>query len=151
VIIPRGGTVDLIVVGQLSGSTPHLTTFAASIQSERSQTRGLRTGTILAFSGDNGMGSAVRTTILDADEVYAISANPVRAAPLIITMREQAKRIDIYDFAGRRVRRIIPAVGEESIHWDLETDDARPVANGAYVIVLDLPSGLVRQTIFILR
>lgn len=151
ITVPRGGSVDLIVVGQLSGSTPNSSAFTAAIKNERSQTKGLRTGTSFAFSGDSSSGAQVRTSVLGADTTYALSANPVRAGPLIINLAESAKRIEFFDFAGRRVRRIIPATNDRVVRWALDTDDAKPVANGVYVMVMELASGIVRQKIFVLR
>ena len=152
-VVPRGGTVDLIVVGVLSGATPNKTTFTASLDNALSTTVGLTSGEEISFAGTPGLGRTVTTTLLQAGEPYNLSQNPVRSTPLIINLGEdpRATAIEIFDFGGRLVRRISVAPADGSVRWDLTREDGRPVANGAYVLLIHFPTGPVRRQLFVVR
>jgi hypothetical protein len=151
VVVPRGGTIDLLLVGLLSGATPNVTTFTASLDDARSMTTGLSSGVSMSFNGDRAVGAAITTTLLEPGELLNIAQNPVRLAPLIINFAEELRAIEVYDFGGRRVRLLTAPPAERSVRWDLTTDDGRRVANGTYVMILRFPSGVVRRQIFVVR
>ena len=151
VVVPRGGTIDLLLVGLLSGATPNVTTFTASLDEARSMTIGLVSGVSMSFKGDRSVGAVITTTVLTPGELLSIAQNPVRLAPLIISYAEELRAIEVYDFGGRRVRVLTAPPADRSIRWDLTTDDGRRVANGAYVMILRFPSGVVKRQIFVVR
>ena len=92
-----------------------------------------------------------RTTLLAANEQLNLTQNPVRHAPLILNF-QPARRIDIYDFTGRLTKRFTPALSDVRAEWDLRNSSGAAVANGAYIIMLELQSGdIVRQKLFIVR
>ena len=150
-MVPRGGTIDLLVVGLLSGATPNATTFSASLDYARSMTVGLTSGVGMSFSGQRSVGASVVTSVLSPGEELNITQNPVRSAPLIINFAQAVSSIEFYDFSGRRVRVLRPPLADRNIHWDLTSDRGQPVANGAYIMILRLPSGVIRRQIFVVR
>jgi hypothetical protein len=128
-----------------------VTSFNAALDNARSTTVGLTSGVVMSFNGDRSVGATITTTLLSAGEQLNIAQNPVRVAPLIISFAEQLSEIEVYDFGGRRVRRLTAPAADRQVRWDLRTDDGRAVANGAYVMILRFPSGVVRRQIFVVR
>jgi hypothetical protein len=149
--ISRGATADILLAGRLSGATPHATVFSAEPRLESSTTTGARTGAVVTLTGLALGRSTLTTTLLARDERYNLSQNPVRSAPLIINFSEQARAIVIYDFAGRPVRRFVPLAAERSVRWDLRSDGGAEIAAGAYIVYLDLPSGVIKRKVFVVR
>ena len=148
--IPRGGTLDVLVLGVMSGSQPNGARIGATLVAEQSTATGLRSGATVNFAGQ-GTGPAIaRTTVLGADERFEINQNPVRRAPLIMNY-VTARRIEVYDFSGRLVRRFDVPSGSARTTWDLTNERGRTVANGAYMIVADLGDRLVRRRLFVVR
>ena len=148
--IPRGGTLDVLVLGVMSGSQPNGATIGATLIAEQSTATGMRSGTTVNFAGQ-GTGPAIaRTTVLGADERFEINQNPVRRSPLIMNY-PVARRIEVYDFSGRLVRRFDLPAGSARTLWDLTNESGRSVANGAYVIVADLGDRVVRRRVFVVR
>lgn len=149
--VPRGGTLDVLVVGVLSGATPNGTTFAIELLPATSTAIGQRSGTVVTFAGEWVTGTPARTTVLAADEQLNLTQNPVRRSPLIMNF-QPTRYIDIYDFTGRRVRHFRPAVGEVRWEWNLTNESGTPISNGVYVIVTQLQSGAVlRRKLFVAR
>ncbi len=149
--IPRGGTADILVGGVLSGATPNAALFSAELVADASTTVGARTGTTTTLSGLVLAQGSVATTVLQAGEMVNLSQNPVRTAPLVINFAEAARGVSIYDFAGRRIRRFVPAADARSVRWELDTDQGTAVGPGAYIVHIDLPSGAIRRKIFVAR
>jgi hypothetical protein len=149
--IPRGGTVDVLAVGVLSGRTPNGSEFTATFIPGTSIAEGARSGATVNFAGQ-GTGPAVaRTTLLAVNEQLNLTQNPVRRSPLILNF-QPARQIEIYDFSGRLAKRFTPAASDTRIEWDLRSAGGTPVANGVYIIVLELQSGaVVRQKLFVVR
>jgi hypothetical protein len=149
--IPRGGTIDLLVVGVLSGDTPNGATFTVALLPGSSTAIGVRSGASVNFAGE-GTGPAVaRTTLLATNEQFNLTQNPVRRAPLILNF-QPARRLEIYDYAGRLTKRIPLAPTDVRAEWDLHNAAGSAIANGVYVILLELQSGeVVRQKLFVAR
>ncbi|HXE57573.1 MAG TPA: S8 family serine peptidase [Gemmatimonadales bacterium] len=148
VVAPMGGSVDLILAADVSGATPNGDAFAVRLLPDSGITVGLATGRRVAFSGKDAR-ATVRTTVLAADERINLSENPVRRAELTINFPETARSIELYDFGGRRIRRLAPAPEDRSARWDLRDARGGRVAPGAYLLVVDLASGPVRRTVFV--
>ncbi|HVE77405.1 MAG TPA: S8 family peptidase [Gemmatimonadaceae bacterium] len=149
--IPRGGTADVLIGGLLSGATPNASVFSAELIADASTTVGARTGTTSTLAGMVLAQGSVTTTVLLSGETVNLSQNPVRDVPLVINFAEAARAVSIYDFAGRRIRRFVPAADARSVRWELDTDTGAAVGPGAYIIHIDLPSGAVRRKIFVAR
>ena len=95
----------------------------------------------------------VRAMMVAQDGSFNITQNPVRTSPVIIRFVEPPRRVELYDFAGRRVRSFRDADFDEParIRWNLDADGGREVVNGVYLLVADLPSGVMRRKVFIVR
>jgi subtilisin family serine protease len=95
----------------------------------------------------------VRTLISDQAEAYNISQNPIRRSPVVIRFNEAPRRVDLYDFAGKRVRTFLSTDFDDArtIRWNLRAQGGGDVVNGVYLLVADLPSGLMRRKVFIVR
>jgi subtilisin family serine protease len=95
----------------------------------------------------------VRALISEQTVAYNISQNPVRSAPVVIRFNEAPRRVDLYDFAGKRVRTFLATDFDDAqtIRWNLRAQGGGDVVNGVYLLVADLPSGLMRRKVFIVR
>ena len=151
-VVPKGGRLDLLLVAELSGASPNGAAFRGALVADAEALQGTVSGAMLALGGDGAVPAApVRTTVLASDERVNLSQNPGRAGRLVVSYDEMLQRATVYDFAGRQVR-ALPVVAEaRRVEWDLRTDGGSPVANGAYVLVLELPHGTVRRTLFVAR
>lgn len=95
----------------------------------------------------------VRALMLAQGEIFNISQNPVRAAPVVIRFGEVPRRVDLYDFAGKRVRSFRDTDFDDAatLRWNLQAEGGGEVVNGVYLLVADLPSGMMRRKVFIVR
>lgn len=150
-VIPKGGTIDVVIAGELSGNSGNGAVFTATLIPEMSVTRGLRSGASRALTGAVAPPASVTTSVLAGGERFALSQNPVRTALLVMNIAERADRVEIYDFAGRRVRVMVPLSTDRSLRWDMRTDDGGDVSNGTYVIVVHMGSRVVRHKLFVAR
>ena len=89
---------------------------------------------------------------LEPEERVNISANPVRGPELVINYVSRPLRITVYDILGVPVRTFTPAeIGEVLTLWSLDNDAGRPVANGAFVLVVEFESDRVLRKLLVLR
>lgn len=87
-----------------------------------------------------------------ADEPVNLSANPVRGNALVINYQERPRSIAVYTLIAERVRGFNEAeIGPLSTIWPLDTDAGGAVANGAYVLVLELGDRRVVRKLFVAR
>ena len=95
----------------------------------------------------------VRALMLAQGESFNISQNPIRSSPVVIRFGEAPRRVDLYDFAGKRVRafRATDFDDATTLRWNLEAEGGGAVVNGVYVLVAELPSGMMRRKVFIVR
>ena len=95
----------------------------------------------------------VRALMLAQGETFNISQNPVRTSPVVIRFAQTPRRVDLYDFAGKRVRSFRATEFDDAttLRWNLRAEDGGEVVNGVYVLVADLPSGMMRRKVFIVR
>ena len=86
-------------------------------------------------------------------EAFNISQNPVRVSPGVIRFAQAPRRVDLYDFAGKRVRSFHSTDFDDAttIRWNLQAEGGGNVVNGVYLLVADLPSGVMRRKVFIVR
>ena len=61
-----------------------------------------------------------------------------------------APRLGIYSFTGARLLQTALTPGTTEFDWDLIAG-GRPVANGAYIVVLELDGRVLRRRLFITR
>jgi subtilisin family serine protease len=95
----------------------------------------------------------VRALMLAQGETFNISQNPVRASPVVIRFGQAPRRVDLYDFAGKRVRSFRDTDFDDAttLRWNLQAEGGGEVVNGVYLLVADLPSGMMRRKVFIVR
>lgn len=85
-------------------------------------------------------------------EPVNLSANPVRGDALVINYRERPRSVAVYTLVAERVRTFADhEVGPLSTVWPLDTDLGGEVANGAYVLVVELPDRRVIRKLFVAR
>jgi hypothetical protein len=88
--------------------------------------------------------------------VLSVSPNPA-AGRLRVAWRgipaNGPRRLEVYDLRGRRVRRLAAGDLAETgvLAWDARGDDGRPVAAGAYLVVLTHPGGVLRGRAVVAR
>jgi hypothetical protein len=89
---------------------------------------------------------------LGAGEAVNLSANPVRGDALVINYAELPESVAVYTLIGERVRSFSAReLGPLNVVWPLDTDAGGDVANGAYVLVIELPGRRVVRKIFVAR
>lgn len=85
-------------------------------------------------------------------EPVNLSANPVRDDALVINYRERPTSVAVYTLVAERVRSFSDReLGPLSVVWPLDTDAGGDVANGVYVLVVELPGERVVRKIFVAR
>jgi hypothetical protein len=95
----------------------------------------------------------VHALMLAQGETFNISQNPVRTSPVVIRFAQTPRRVDLYDFAGKRVRSFRATEFDDAttLRWNLRAEDGGEVVNGVYVLVAELPTGMMRRKVFIVR
>lgn len=95
----------------------------------------------------------VRALMLAEGQRFNISQNPVRSAPVVIRFDDSPRRVDVFDFAGRRVRTFLATDLDDArtLRWNLRGASGEEVVNGVYLLVVDMPSGTMRRKVFIVR
>jgi subtilisin family serine protease len=107
-------------------------------------------------AGKLDAGAAVRRLRPDglagAAEPVTLSANPVRSGALVVGYSERPRSMAVYTLAAERVRSFSEAeMGPVTAVWALDTDAGGRVANGAYVLVVELPGLRVVRKLFVAR
>lgn len=63
--------------------------------------------------------------------------------------------ISVYNSAGERVRLLVDSEvipdKEETVHWNLENDQAEPVASGVYLVHLEAPGWVLQGKVLVIR
>jgi hypothetical protein len=150
--VRSGEPVDLILAVEVSGASPNLTTFRATLVPEETRTLGLRSGVVDRFSVPGGAVASqpVTTTLLQPGQLFSLSENPVRGQRLIFNFREAPTAAAVYTVAGARVAELTGRVDGTRVTWDLTNDEGSRVAPGVYLLVLEVGGELIRERLFIL-
>ncbi len=154
VVVPAGEARDELLTLRLSGASPNATHFAARYLPEETRSEGTLSGAQNRRTGAAGpVASADRAaSLLEPGERVALSENPVRGQRLIINYGVTPRSVGIYTLSGRRVWGAAgSALGEGSVAWTLENERGSAVANGLYLLVVELPDGAVTRKIMVLR
>jgi len=82
-----------------------------------------------------------------------VSENPVRSSRVFFTWQPGTGegRLSVFTLAGLLVYRAGVAVSDGLVAWDLSDLDGRPVRNGAYAVVLEQGSEILRKRLFVAR
>lgn len=91
--------------------------------------------------------------VITAEGELGLSENPVRSERLFLTWTPGAgdARLSVFTFTGLLVyRATVPGAAGQAV-WDLTDIAARPVANGAYAVILELGGQVLRRRVFVAR
>jgi hypothetical protein len=82
-----------------------------------------------------------------------LSENPVRSGQVFFTWAPGAgdARLSVFTLTGLLIyRTTVPGVSGQAV-WDLTDTSGRPVANGAYAVILELGGQVLRRRLFVAR
>jgi subtilisin family serine protease len=152
--VAPGDTLQLALAVQLSGAAPHGTVFEAVYLP--GETRAL--GVLTRVQDRVDVGAPVTSepfqiTVLRADEVFNLTQNPIRTAPVIMSFRERPRVAAIYTLGGRRVVDLtgrLDASGHR-LEWDLTNDAGARVAPGVYLAVFQVGDTTIRERLIVTR
>ena len=94
--------------------------------------------------------SALTDSLLGSGGALNISENPVRGSSVTFNYAGLPRRVGIYSFSGALIREFT-ALPAGRMAWDLTAADGRPVANGVYIVVVDLGGSVVRRRLYVAR
>ncbi|MEJ2503719.1 MAG: S8 family serine peptidase, partial [Gemmatimonadota bacterium] len=85
-------------------------------------------------------------------EAVTLSSNPIRGDALVISYAEPPRSMAVYTVIAERVRSFSgPEIGPLTTVWPLDTDAGGAVANGVYVLVVELDGDRVVRKILVAR
>ena len=90
--------------------------------------------------------------MLTAAAAVGVSENPVRSDQVVVSwpLGATAARVGIYTFTGDRLISATVAPPNNEFVWDL-TAGGRRVANGAYIVIVQVDGRVSRQRLFVTR
>lgn len=99
------------------------------------------------------VGTSPAQEIVVAQGVLGVSENPVRSDRVFLTWTSAGgeARVSVFTFAGDLVHRAIVEAGAGVTAWDLTNTAGQAVANGAYLVVLELGGDVLRKRVFVAR
>ena len=82
-----------------------------------------------------------------------VSENPVRGNQVVISWPAATgnARISIHGFTGERFIEATVAAPANEYVWDLTLGGARPVVNGAYIVVVEVDGHRYQRRLFVAR
>jgi len=82
-----------------------------------------------------------------------VSENPVRGNQVVVSWPAGTgdARLSIFSFTGERLHQVTVTAPNNEYVWDLTIHGARRVANGAYIIVVDVDGQRYRRRLFVAR
>jgi subtilisin family serine protease len=87
-----------------------------------------------------------------AGEPVTLSANPVRSDALVIGYSQRPRSMAVYTLAAERVRTFrADELGPLTVVWGLDTDAGGAVANGAYVLVVEMEGRRLLKKLLVAR
>jgi subtilisin family serine protease len=152
--IPAGQTISAIAALELSGAAPHRTPFRGAFDPAATRAAGVQTGEASPLRQPSAVirTDEFRPTVLGAEEVFALSENPVRSAQVIFNFRVQPQVAAIFTVSGRQVVDLLPRVqAGVRVVWDLTNDQGAPVAPGVYLAVFQIGDQTIRERLIIVR
>ena len=150
-VVPAGVALQFIVDLRTSGAAPNGARFSGTVALSRLHTRTLYSALADRDSVAGALTSGVvSTSLLAAGEAFNLSENPVRGSSVIINYAGAPTRVDIFSFTGVRVKSFAPPPAGR-VAWDLTSDDGRPVVNGVYMVVVNLPGSVIRHRLYVAR
>jgi subtilisin family serine protease len=155
VVVNPGETVVLDAAIELSGAVPNLATFQLEFLAAATRAQTVDEGRAALVRSETGpvTSPVVRTTVLEPDEVFALSANPVHGSELILNFRRRPAAAAIYTVSGRRVVDLLPQIGGAGgrVVWDLTNEQGAPVAPGIFLLHVEVDGETILERLFITR
>jgi hypothetical protein len=98
-------------------------------------------------------GNLVSPDVTAAAGELGVSENPVRSSRVFFTWQPGTGegRLSVFSLAGLMIHQVGVALADGLVAWDLTDRDGNPVANGAYAVVLEQGSEIVRKRLFVAR
>ncbi|HEX9109464.1 MAG TPA: T9SS type A sorting domain-containing protein, partial [Longimicrobiales bacterium] len=153
-VVPANDSVSVVVAVLLSGRAPNLTGFSATLVPEATHTLGVRSlAADQLGTGNSAVASSnAPTTVLQANEIFALSENPVRHGHVVFNFSQRPTLASVYSLSGRRVADLLQQMTTDGrVDWQLRNDDGGTVANGIYLVVFNVGGQVIRQKLFIAR
>ncbi|HEX9108318.1 MAG TPA: S8 family serine peptidase, partial [Longimicrobiales bacterium] len=151
--VTGNGTSALILAVELSGQSPNLTSFSATLVPASTHTLGARSQVTDQLSGSTAAvasSPAVTTLFGAADPPFLLSENPVRDGHVIFNFQSRPTVAAIFTLTGRRVVDLMPRLdGDGRVDWKLTNEKNDPVAPGIYLAVFQIGGQTIRQKLFI--
>jgi len=151
--VPRDGERALVLAVELSGAVPNGSAFEATFLAAETRGEGALSGRPGELTQPETVASGpTRTTLLRADEVFALSENPVRSGRVIFNFASRPRVAAVYTLDGRLVADLLARMdGDGRVEWDLRNDAGSRVAAGVYLVVFDVGGRIVREKLFVTR
>lgn len=90
--------------------------------------------------------------LVDEGEAVALSENPIRSDALVVSYADPPRSISVYTLLGERVRSFTGAeIGPLATVWGLDTSAGGQVANGVYMLVVELDGRRIIRKILVAR
>ncbi len=90
--------------------------------------------------------------LVEPGEALGLSENPVRSEALVISYPRPPRSLAVYTLIGERVRSFrVSEIGPLTTVWGLDTDEGGDVANGAYLLVVDVDGRRTVRKILVAR
>lgn len=152
--IPRSPAVSYVVAIEMSGGAPNHSDFRVHFLPDQ-----LRAVGALSKAEDKldaplaAIGSLpARTTVLDADEVFSLSENPVRSGEVVFSFSTRPTVAAIYSLNGQLVANLLPRIDAAGlVTWDLTNDHGSTVAAGIYLVVFQVAGQRIRERLVVTR
>ena len=121
--------------------------------SQRNRRQAATSARLSSGTGNTPVASSnAATTVLKADENFALSENPVRHGHVIFNFSKRPTLASVYSLSGRRVADLLRQMTSDGrVDWTLKNDDGGTVANGIYLVVFNVDGQVIRQKLFIAR
>lgn len=151
--VPEGGSASIIVALRLSGAAPNASSFEVAYLPAETRTAGVLSGAQnrLDQPGSPVASGAVETTVLNADELFNLTENPIRGHRVIMNFREKPTTAAVYTLAGARVADLVPRLDASGrrVDWDLTNDAGKRIAPGIYLAVFQIGTETVREKLIV--
>jgi subtilisin family serine protease len=152
--IPAGQTVAVVAALEMSGAAPHQASFRAAFLPTETRATGVETGQPSPLRQPAGpvQSPEVEATLLQPEELFALSENPVRSSRVVFNFRSAPTLAAVFTVSGRQVVDLLPLLeGEARIVWNLTNQQGTALAAGIYLVVFRIEDRLVREKLIIAR
>lgn len=143
----------LVAALRSGGSPPHGSVSRLTFVPEETRSVGVRSGQLNQLEQPRlpVASEPSRTTVLRADEVIALSENPVRTGRLVISFKVRPTVAAIYTVTGARVADLGGRAEGDGLRvvWDLTNEQGSTVAPGVYFLIADVEGQAVRQKLIV--